>query len=141
MNGDKKRRDKNDAIKAAFVENVRQGNTLAKSAELVGVSRQTLYRWFDEDAAFDHAVEKAKVARMRILEESMYSTAVSGSVPMLIFLACNWAPDKYRNTQYVDASIKPGVGVQKFTPAELARIAAGEKPALVLKGRKTFDGQ
>jgi hypothetical protein len=32
MNGDRKRKDKNDAIKAAFVENVRQGNTLAKSA-------------------------------------------------------------------------------------------------------------
>lgn len=129
--------DKNDAIKRAFLTNIEQGVTITKAAELCGISRNAFYEWLKADAVFAAAFEQAKSKRIVVLEEAMFATAASGSVPMLIFLACNWSPEKYRNTQYVDASIKAGSAINRFTVTELARIARGEDPKKVLESRGT----
>lgn len=127
------------ATQDTFIRSISAGNTTVKASEQAGVDRSTIYGWLREDATFQDRFIKAKTSRTVMLEDAMFATALSGNAAMQIFLACNMMPDRYRNTQYVDAQIKPGGPVTRLSPRELARVAAGENVVKVLADRKDFD--
>jgi len=128
------------AAEDAFIASISAGNTTMKAADAAGVDRVTVYRWLQVDPALLARFEDAKKCRMTILDDAMFATAVNGSAALQIFLACNWDPARYKNTQYVDAQIKPGGPVTRLSPSELARIAKGENVVKVLADRKDFKG-
>jgi len=94
-----------DAGKEAALVSLRAGNTRTAAAGVAGVTRQTLYRWLDEDATFRDAVEKAEgnaESRMlRVIEDA----AISGT-----WQAAAWWLERRRKDEYALKQIQQHEG-------------------------------
>jgi ribosomal protein L20 len=78
-------RDKRDTQKKRFIEALTAQGTVFHAAQAAGVSRQTAYRWRQEDRDFaslwDVAIENAVDA----VENTIYQQAVGGNTLAAIF--------------------------------------------------------
>ncbi|MDW8056627.1 MAG: phBC6A51 family helix-turn-helix protein [Elusimicrobiota bacterium] len=91
-------------LKKIFLEEYAEVPIISSVCKKLGISRTTFYNWLQSDKEFAEKVEELNKKRLSILEDAMYSHALKGNPTLLIFLACNWAPDKYKNIQKVDVS-------------------------------------
>lgn len=78
----KKRAEK----KALFLDLLREGATVADAVDGIKSSRQTVYRWRNEDEEFDEAWEDAVEKGTDELEKAARDRALKGSDTLLIFL-------------------------------------------------------
>ena len=78
-------RDKRDSRKKRFIEALTLQGTVYHAAQAAGISRQTAYRWRDDDLKFalcwDEAIENAVDA----VENVVYHRALSGDIIAAIF--------------------------------------------------------
>jgi len=94
---------------------------VAKTCEVVGISRQTLYRWRDTDDVFKKALTECEETLKDDLETTMMTRAiVDKSDTMLIWLS----KTKMKDRGYVE-KIENDVTVNPFL--ELMKKASGEQ--------------
>ena len=94
-------RDKRDTRKKRFIDALTAHGTVFHAAQAAGVSRQTAYRWRQEDTEFadlwDEAIENAVDA----VECTIYQQAVGGNTLAAIFYLKAHRP-KYRDRLNID---------------------------------------
>ena len=90
------RRRAMDALsKQTYVNLIRQGYRRVKSAELVGVSYDSVVREFSRDGEFAAAVREAEDARVDEVEEALYQTAIGGHFAAQQFILFNRRADQW----------------------------------------------
>lgn len=107
MNRTKAMSDKSDTIKRSgrkqhFINELLGGSCLgnvAVAAKRIGVSRQTLYRWREEDPKFASVWSKAKNEVDELIIEKAESALIgaidSGNITAIIFTLKARAPEKW----------------------------------------------
>lgn len=71
------------------------------AAEIVGVSRWTVWRW-KKEPDFAPRYKAARQVRLDHLIKEAERRAMNGSDKLLEFLLCNYAPDQFSNKQKVE---------------------------------------
>jgi transposase-like protein len=103
--------DKNALKKDAIIENLANGNSIVKSCKLSTISHDTFYRWYKEDAAFRAGIDAAQQGRIKLVEDSLYITALKGNTTAMIFYLCNRCPENWKNLNETKFSGKVGFAV------------------------------
>ena len=83
-------RDKRDRQKQRFIDALITHGTVFHAAQAAGVSRQTVYRWRQEDLEFAEAWYEAHENAVDVVENVMYQQAVGGNTLAGIFYLNNW---------------------------------------------------
>lgn len=101
-------------VKQKVVELLESGNTVAHSAELCGITPTTVMNHRKKDKEFDHAVRVAMAARIDVVADSLYVSAVQGNVTAQIFFLINRTrhmsrsdSDKWMDVRHIEADIAP----------------------------------
>ncbi len=130
---------KTAAAVEAFLQGLREGDTIALAARLARVKRETTYRWRKKDpefaAAWDDALEEGNDA----LEDEAFLRAVKGvgkpvfykgkvcghvqkySDSLLMFLLKARRPDKFRENVHISGKVErgPKLDYSKLSDEEL----------------------
>ena len=77
--------DKRDTKKKRFIETLAAQGTVSHAAEAAGVSRNTAYRWRQEDEEFAALWDEAHENAVDAVESVLYQTAMSGNIVAMIF--------------------------------------------------------
>lgn len=88
--------------KENFLKAYAEKPIIAEACRASGLSKTTFYNLLKKDKEFAKQVEEINKKKCEILEDMMYYYALKGNPTLLIFLACNWMPEKYKNIQKVD---------------------------------------
>lgn len=128
--------------KIAFLAALAATGNVTKSAKAVGVERQTVYTWREEDADFAAAWEKAMQLGVEAMEDECKRRAFDGvdkpvfyqggecgtvreySDTLAIFLLKAHAPEKYRERSNVELTGKAGGPIEITETERAKRIAA-----------------
>jgi hypothetical protein len=123
-------------------------NTMIESAQVAGVSVETVKKWRDEDEEFDREVQEMHdrndELRYKVVEDSTFKQIVAGTAaPSLhIFWLTNRAPARWKQKGIevaVDADGQPLVplsALRQFLPSARAVLSSGDKKdGLEGKGR------
>ena len=111
--------------KKRFIDALTKQGTVYHAAQAAGVSRQTAYRWRDEDPEFadlwDEAIENAVDA----VENTVYKRALGGDTIAAIFYLKAQRP-KFRdrlniNVEQVQSDIEEMIERMRANPVLLAR--------------------
>jgi transposase-like protein len=78
-------RDRRDTKKKRFIETLAAQGTVSHAAQAAGVSRNTAYRWRQDDLEFAEAWDEAHEKAVDVVESSLYEKAVSGDTICMIF--------------------------------------------------------
>ena len=77
--------DKRDTKKKRFIETLAAQGTVSHAALAAGVSRNTTYRWRQDDREFAACWDEAHEKAVDAVESSLYQKAVSGDTVCMIF--------------------------------------------------------
>jgi transposase-like protein len=109
------------------IEQMSKGISLGAFAGVIGMARETVYRWVREHREFHDAVSRARAAQQLAWELKLLHSRKGAETMASIFALKNIAPDQWRDlkqtqhTHTVQASL--------LTDAQLNAIAAGASPA------------
>ena len=78
-------RDRGDSQKKRFIETLALQGTVLHAAQAAGVSRNTAYRWRQDDLDFATEWDEAHEQAVDAVENSLYQKAVSGDTICMIF--------------------------------------------------------
>jgi hypothetical protein len=106
-----------------------RGHSLTGFAGIAGIDKATVYRWIGEHPDFREAIEKARCARVTMLETKLLTTKVGVGVTAAIFALKNADPDEYKDmyNQQTEVTLR----IEKLSDAQLQEIAA--------RGMKTIE--
>jgi len=94
-------RDKRDSQKKRFIAALTVQGTVSHAAQAAGVSRNTVYRWRDDDLDFALLWDEAHENAVDAVESVLYQKALSGDTICLIFYLKAHRP-QYRDRLNVD---------------------------------------
>ena len=78
-------RDKRDTGKKKFIAALEAQGTVFHACKAAGISRQTAYRWRDEDLEFAFEWDEARENAVDVVESTLYQKALSGDTICMIF--------------------------------------------------------
>jgi len=78
-------RDRRDTKKKRFIETLASQGTVSHAAEAAGVSRNTAYRWRQDDLEFASLWDEAHENAVDVVESVLYQSALSGNIVAIIF--------------------------------------------------------
>ena len=85
-------RDRRDTQKKRFIETLAEEGTVSCAAKAAGVSRNTAYRWRQDDREFASQWDEAMETAIDAVESTLYQKAKSGeTIPMIFYLKNNRA--------------------------------------------------
>lgn len=87
--------------KAKFLEALADTCNITEAAEIVGISRQSIYRHRKSDPEFAEALEEARMVGADHLEDIAVDRAKKNSDTLLIFLLKGAKPDKYADRKQI----------------------------------------
>jgi hypothetical protein len=119
-------RYKRDTRKKRFIDALTEQGTVYHAAQAAGVSRQTVYRWREEDPAFADLWEEAIENAVDEVESTIYHQAVGGNTLAAIFYLKAHRPI-YRDRLNIDIEQLRGEIEER-----IAQLQA--TPDLLLKG-------
>lgn len=119
-------RDKRDTKKKRFIETLAAQGTVSHAAQAAGVSRNTAYRWRQEDLDFAEAWYEAHENAVDAVESSIYQQAVGGNTLAAIFYLKAHRPI-YRDRLNIDIN-----QVQNEIEERMAQL--GITPDLLVRG-------
>jgi transposase-like protein len=118
-------RDRRDTKKKRFIETLAAQGTVSHAAQAAGVSRNTVYRWRDEDREFAASWDVAHETAVDAVESSLYQKALNGDSICMIFYLKAHRPI-YRDKLNIDVK-----QIQSEIEERLAQFR--ENPALLLR--------
>jgi hypothetical protein len=77
--------DKRDTRKKRFLDTLSVQGTVSHAAQAAGVSRNTAYRWRQEDHEFAAAWDEAHENAVDAVESVLYQSALNGNIVAIIF--------------------------------------------------------
>jgi len=77
--------DRRDTKKKRFIETLAAQGTVSHAAQAAGVSRNTAYRWRQNDLKFAEAWEEAHENAVDAVESVLYQSALRGNIVAIIF--------------------------------------------------------
>ena len=118
-------RDKRDNRKKRFIEALTVQGTVFHAAQAAGVSRQTAYRWREDDLEFADSWDEAIDNAVDAVENAVYQKALSGDTIAAIFYLKAQRP-KFRdrlniNVEQVQSDIDDMLERMRANPILLAR--------------------
>jgi transposase-like protein len=119
-------RDKRDTKKKRFIDTLAAQGTVSHAAQAAGVSRNTVYRWRDEDREFAACWDVAHETAVDAVESSLYQKALNGDTICMIFYLKAHRPI-YRDRLNVDvkqvqSEIEERMAQLRDNPELLARV-------------------
>lgn len=78
--------NRTDEKRAAFLDALREGDSVTAAAKAGGIARSTAYKWRDEDSDFAADWDDAVETGTDVLEDVAVQRAKDGSDTMLIFM-------------------------------------------------------
>jgi hypothetical protein len=111
------------------VDFMAKGFSLTAFAGSIKAGKQTVYGWISEYPDFAEAVEQARAARVKALENKMLRADKMCQTSASIFALKNADPDEWREVRY--ASFEHNVSLGSLTDEQLLAIASGQKPSAV----------
>ena len=118
-------RDKRDSRKKRFIEALTLNGTVFHAAQAAGVSRQTAYRWRQEDLEFADLWDEASETAVDAVESVLYQKALSGDTISMIFYLKAHRPI-YRDRLNIDIK-------QLHSEIEERMAQLRQKPDLLLR--------
>jgi hypothetical protein len=106
-----------------------QGYSISAFAGSIGHGKATVYSWITEYPDFAEAVEQARSARTKFLENKLLAADKMCQASVSIFALKNADPDEWREVRY--ANFDHNVSLGSLTDEQLLAIASGQKPAAV----------
>jgi len=106
--GDEKRQEKQNNKEKFLEAFAGQGYNITKTAKLIGVHRNTILKWRNEDEEFDRAFKEAKESKTDVAEERVY------------LLMCG-IPETDENGKLIGWKEKPHFGALRMYLATQAR--------------------
>ena len=94
-------RDKSDRQKKRFIDALTNHGTVRHAAQAAGVSRQTVYRWRQDDFEFAEAWSDAHENAVDVVENVIYQQAAGGNTLAAFFYLKAHRP-KYRDRLSID---------------------------------------
>jgi hypothetical protein len=124
-------RDKRDTKKKRFIETLAAQGTVSQAAQAAGVSRNTVYRWRDEDREFAALWDEAHENAVEAVERVLYEKALNGDTICMIFYLKAHRP-QYRDKLNIDVKQLDREIEERL--AELSSISpiAAQKPSSLL---------
>lgn len=112
------------------IECLAQGYSLSAAAGYIGISRQTLYQWTEENPEFSDAVRVGQAKAAIWWETAGKGVAIGedGSAPMIMFGLKNRVRDDWADRREVTAEHSGKVQTEDVTPQALADRLAGMSP-------------
>nr|QIO34338.1 hypothetical protein HAP40_22340 [Bradyrhizobium sp. 1(2017)] len=104
------------------IEKMREGISLGAFAGVIGVSRDTVYRWVREHTDFSDAVSRARAGQQLAWELKLLRSRKGAETSASIFALKNIAPDQWRDVRSVDH--QHSMKVETLTDAQLYAIAS-----------------
>lgn len=121
-------RDKRDSRKKRFIEALTLNGTVFHAAQAAGVSRQTVYRWRQENPEFADLWEEAIENAVDEVESTIYQQAVGGNTLAAIFYLKAHRPI-YRDRLNIDIEQLRGEIEERMGQLRLtANLDAGALP-------------
>ena len=94
-------RDRRDTQKKRFIETLAEQGTVSCAAKAAGVSRNTVYRWRQDDREFAAQWDEAMETAIDAVESALYQKARGGdTIPMIFYLKAHRL--KYRDRLTLD---------------------------------------
>ena len=117
--------DKRDTKKKRFIETLAVQGTVSHAAQAAGVSRNTVYRWRDDDPEFAILWDEAHEQAVDSVESVLFQKALSADTICMIFYLKAHRPI-YRDRLNIDieqlkSEIEEKMANLGMTPAVLAR--------------------
>jgi transposase-like protein len=94
-------RDRRDSKKKRFIETLAAQGTVSHAALAAGVSRNTAYRWRQDDLEFALLWDEAHETAVDAVESSLYQKALNGDTICMIFYLKAHRPE-YRDRLNID---------------------------------------
>ena len=94
-------RDKSDRQKKRFIDALTNHGTVRHAAQAAGVSRNTVYRWRQEDFEFAEAWSDAHENAVDVVENVIYQQAAGGNT-LAAFFYLKAHRKKYRDRLSID---------------------------------------
>src|SRR6185295_10657268 len=118
-------RDRRDSQKKRFIETLAAQGTVSHAAQAAGVSRNTAYRWRQDDHEFASLWDEAHENAVDRVESVLYQKALSGDTIAMIFYLKAHRPI-YRDRLNIDlkqvqSDIEERMARLGMTPDLLAR--------------------
>lgn len=91
----------------------KQGLSMQEIAHNIGISRRTLYNWQDQSEPIRKALEQGKDIADILVENALFTSAITGNVLAQIFWLKNRRPQFWRDkvVQEVEVEDNPNCGV------------------------------
>ena len=116
-------------LKKEVVCKLRAGCSYTKTAEKLGIERNSIKKWRDTDEQFLAACEYAREMAIERVEDALYEAALkvvenSRYTTAAIFFLKNRAPKPWRDVQNVRQTNDIQKAVDSLTPDQLTRMAS-----------------
>ena len=102
-----------------IIELMRQGLSLTAAAAEIGVWRQRIYEWAEQDEELADATKWGQALRTNFLEKRLLSATDGPTVTSSIFALKNSAPDEWRDKHDHELSGPNGGPMETVTRVEL----------------------
>lgn len=119
--------------KLIYLEDLcRNGATMQDIAKVIGISKTTLYKWQRESELIAKALTNGKDIADALVENALFTKAITGNVLAQIFWLKNRRPDKWRDK--VEHEVKTDIEQEQSGIVILApRLPQNEPPTESLK--------
>lgn len=114
-----------DLKKAVYVRLIRAGMRRVHAAEQVGVAYTTVLEHFRRFPDFAQAVSEAEMARLDLVEEALYETAIGGNVVAQQVVLYNRRPEEWADQRMMRARIEAAAVAEERMEARKAEKALG----------------
>lgn len=113
--------------KLIYLEDLcRNGATMQDIAKAIGISKPTLYKWQRESTLIAKALSDGKEVADALVENALFTNAISGNVLAQIFWLKNRRPEKWRDK--VEHEVKADTDNDEYGVVLLAPRLEDNKP-------------
>ncbi len=128
---------------ATFLELLRTGNTISHACEVIGVSHDAVEKYRRKNPEYNEEVIVAREVQIRVVEDALYQTALSGHVTAQIFFLVNrtkYRPrnEKWENLQSIKHNVSSEVKMPTPIDVSLAELSDEEMATLDQLLRKLY---
>lgn len=97
--------------------------------EVIGITKPTLYKWIKESDLIKQALSRGKDTADAMVQNALFTSAISGNVLAQIFWLKNRRPQQWRDkvVQEVEVEDNPNCGVVLLAPRLEPNIPPGEE--------------
>ena len=91
-----RRREKIRRRQELFLQAYAKGHGIVRACKIVGIHRETVRKWRENDEDFRRRMDEAEVSLIEIAEEKLFEKVKAGDLKAIQFFLINRAPDRWK---------------------------------------------